>query len=188
MKIYLVIFLLLSIGIAYGQNQKVNPVRFSSVNNIGVVTGAHRDAPVLQTINGIAIENWSAGIGIGFDGYSERSIPLFLDVRKDFGSGNNIPFAYMDGGINFGWLNFFQNEHQSFPDYTQPSWYYDAGLGWKIPLSAKTGFIITAGYSMKQLAGDRTAYRPGTSGQPFEYKEAFKNTYRRISIKLGIHL
>jgi hypothetical protein len=173
-----------------GYSQKSNPhkLSFSSINQAGVATGAQRDAIIFQTINGVALKDWSAGIGVGIDGYSERSIPLFIDLRKSFGSGNNIPFVYVDGGINFGWLNFIQRESSSFPEYKQPSWYYDTGLGWKIPLGTKTAFLLTAGYSLKQLNGDRRAFGPVMGGQITEYREKFENTYRRLIIKLGVQL
>jgi hypothetical protein len=41
---------------------------------------------------------------------------------------------------------------------------------------------------MKQLKGDRIAYGPSIGGRLNEYREEFENTYRRISIKLGVEL
>jgi hypothetical protein len=180
--------LILFICAAHSQNSKLHKISFSSINQVGVVTGADRDAPIIQTINGLSYKSWSAGIGIGIDTYSERSVPLFFDARKSFGKGDNKPFAYADAGVNFGWLNFIQREEQSFPEYDQPLMYYDAGIGWNIPIGSKTGFIISAGYSIKQLGGERVAYGPMIGGQLHEYKEKFENTYRRIIIKFGVHL
>jgi hypothetical protein len=176
------------INLAAAQEEKLKKVSFRSINLLGAVTGAQRDAPIIQTINGVAFNTWSTGVGVGIDQYSERSIPLFVDVRKSFGKGFNKAFAYVDGGINFTWLNSLDRESRSFPDYDQPSWYYDAGVGWKIPLGTKTAFLLSAGFTLKQLKGHRTAYGPTIGGRLNEYEEKFENTYRRISVKFGVEL
>ena len=176
------------INAAAAQEQKLEKVSFRSINLVGAVTGTQRDAPIIQTINGFALKTWSTGIGVGIDGYSERSIPLFIDVRKSFGNGFNKAFVYVDGGINFAWPNFIQRENSSFPNYEQPSWYYDTGLGWKIPLGTKSAFLLSGGFTLKQLKGERSAYGPGIGGRFHEYKQKFENTYRRISVKIGVEL
>jgi hypothetical protein len=187
-KVLITGLILFSCFAAYSQKSNTNKISFGSVNQVGVVTGVDRDALIVQTINGISYKSWSAGVGIGIDGYSERTVPLFVDVRKSIGSGYSKPFFYVDGGVNFGWLNFIQRENHSFPQYQQPSMYYDAGMGWNIPIGDKTGFIVSAGYTIKQLKGERNNFGPMIGGQLHEYKEKFENTYRRIIIKLGVHL
>jgi hypothetical protein len=187
-KSLLITVLILVVNTIIAQDAKKKTTSFRSVNLVGAVTGAQRDAPIIQTINGVKCKDWFTGIGVGIDGYAERSIPLFIDVRKSFGKGYNKPFVYADGGINFGWLNFIQKESRSFPDYKQPSWYYDAGLGWEIPLGEKTAFLLSAGFTLKKLDGERIAYGPVIGGRPNTYMEKFENTYRRLSIKLGVHL
>lgn len=173
----------------FAQAQKTDTkVRFRSINQVGAVTGAQKDAPIIQTINGLAYKSWSAGMGVGIDMYSERSVPVFIDIRKSFGQGNNIPFIYADGGLSFAWLSFIEKEQQSFPEHEKDSWYYDAGIGWKIPLGVRTAFLLSAGYSLKQYEGSRIAYRPFTGGPAIEYREPFENTYRRIIIKIGVQL
>lgn len=168
--------------------KKVKPV-LNSITQIGILAGSQRDALLIQTINGVSIKNWETDIGIGIDNYNERSIPLFVDIRRTFGKRTNAPFAYADAGINFGWLNFIQREQQSFPDYKQPSWYYDAGMGWKIALKNKAAILLSAGYTLKQLKGERIIFGgPVIGGQPTERKETFENTYRRIVFKAGIKL
>ena len=73
------------------------------------------------------------------------------------------------------WLNFIQREDRSFPDYKQPCWYFDAGVGWKIPLGNKGNFF-SAGITPKQLKGERIGYGPLVGGQFIQYPEKFENT------------
>jgi hypothetical protein len=190
MKRNLIIAILILLANAgFSQASKKPKCSFSSVTQFGILSGSQRDAFLIQTINGIVSKNWAAGIGVGIDNYSERSVPFFIDIRKKFGNNANAPFVYADGGINFGWLNFIQRSNRSLPKYKQPSWYYDAGIGWRISLKNKSAILMSAGYTLKQLKGERTNFNgPIIGGQRTQSREHFENTYRRLAIKIGIQL
>src|SRR5664279_970813 len=74
---------------------------FRSIINLGLLEGQAGSAFQLQTLNGVQSNSWFAGLGIGLDYYRYRTIPLFLEIRKEFGKQQNKPFVYMDGGMSF---------------------------------------------------------------------------------------
>src|SRR5690348_17254089 len=76
-------------------------VKFETNNQIGLLSGSSGNALQLQTINGISYKTVSLGIGIGIDNYYFKTIPLFVDVRKNIFEKKQTPFLYVDAGTNF---------------------------------------------------------------------------------------
>ena len=72
---------------------------FSSINQIGLLAGEGGEGFQLQTINGLRYKTWMVGAGVGIDGYRFRSIPLFLELRKEFNLKSNAFFIYNDIGL-----------------------------------------------------------------------------------------
>ena len=62
--------------------QKTKP-KFASINQFGIAWGASDDALQLQTVNGAVYKTFFTGLGIGLDYYWERTVPVFIDLRKD---------------------------------------------------------------------------------------------------------
>src|SRR5688500_20060445 len=67
---------------------------FSSIYNVGLVEGENGTSLQLQTVQGIRYGKWFAGICAGLDYYELRTIPLFLDIRREFSTGN-MRLSYM---------------------------------------------------------------------------------------------
>lgn len=171
---------------AEGQDQKI---KFSSVNQAGLLVGGRGEAFMIQTINGIKKDKWFAGAGTGLDFYGERTIPLFLDLRRDLSNRKNTPFAYVDAGINFLWLTSFQRQQKQFST-SSPALFYDAGIGWKLSGKNNRGFIFSAGYSFKQV---KEKVKPSwwTSPTPQLETENYEHhnyLFRRVVIKAGFQL
>src|SRR5687768_4020311 len=78
-NIAFILLLFLFQGIAA---QKQKP-KFTSINQAGVTWGGSGQTLQLQSINGIFYKTFSAGVGVGLDYYWQRTIPLFIDLRKD---------------------------------------------------------------------------------------------------------
>jgi hypothetical protein len=131
-------FLVLFIVKATGQNKQI---KFSSINQVGLLSGSSGEAFMLQTINGLKKDKWFAGAGTGLDFYRERTIPLFLAIRRDLINRINTPFVYADAGINFSWLNSFQKQQKQFP-ISSPGLIYDLGIGWKLSGKNNRGLRI----------------------------------------------
>lgn len=171
---------------ARGQDQKI---KFSSVNQMGLLAGGRGEAFMIQTINGIKKGKWFAGAGTGLDFYNERTIPLFLDVRRDVTNRKNTPFAYADAGMNFLWLNFIQREQQQIST-SSPGLFYDLGIGWKLSGKNNRGFIFSAGYSFKQVK-EKVKFSWWTFPTPQLENENYEHhnyLFRRVVIKVGVQL
>ncbi len=163
-------------------------IKFSSVNQAGVLTGSSRESWLIQTINGIKKDRWSTGIGVGIDFYVERGVPLFLDIRRDLLNKKNTPFIYADGGTYFQWLNFIQKERRMAIE-RYPGIYYDLGAGWKLTGKNNRSFIVSAGYTLKQAKEKSTSnlWMPIPVTTPRE-REYYKYKYQRIVLKVGFQL
>lgn len=186
-RLLIIPLLILLIFQAAGQNKKI---KFTSVNQIGLISGSSGESWILQTINGIKKEKWFAGAGAGLDFYNQRTVPLFLDLRKEVSNKMNTPFMYADAGINIAWLNFIEREEKRFPK-TSPGLFYDLGFGWKLSCKNKRAFLISAGYTFKQVKEKvrspiwSPAPTPTLEGENYE---RYNYLYRRIVIKAGIML
>src|SRR3954467_15161330 len=120
-------------AIVCGQ-QKTEPGRcqFHSVNSVGLLEGETGSAFQIQSINGMKHGSWFTGIGVGLDFYRYRTIPLFIDFRKEFGHRANKFFAYADAGVNFAWLTDKEKQIYQMDDHFSAGFYTDLGLGYKI--------------------------------------------------------
>src|SRR5579862_3368717 len=99
-KLSLLVFMLIGMIKMSSAQQKSLPAKwqFNSINSVGLLEGETGSAFQLQTINGAQYKSWFAGMGLGLDFYRIRSIPLFADIRKEFGKGNNKLLVYADIG------------------------------------------------------------------------------------------
>src|SRR5580698_558321 len=102
--IFCLLFQFAVMSIHAQQPQNKNAWCFQSINNIGLIIGQKDAAFDLQTVNGFRYKSMFGGVGVGLDYYGFRSVPLFADLRKYFGSNKNAFFIYEDCGVNFAWL------------------------------------------------------------------------------------
>jgi len=185
------ILIALTVFAASAHAQQVNTkanIRFSSINQIGLISGSQGESSLVQTINGVKKDTWFAGLGVGFDFYGERGAPLFLDVRKELLHKKNTPFIYADGGRYFEWLNFIQKEQRGIPA-SYAGGYYDVGVGLKLGGKNKGGFLMSAGYSFKRAKekAQQQTYNPVT--RAYETSTYSTNyNYNRVVIKIGFQL
>jgi hypothetical protein len=169
-KYSLVAFVMIVCSVnCFAQQNSVNKFQFYSINNIGLIEGKSGSALQLQTINGVQFHSWFLGIGVGLDKNRFRTIPLFIDLRKDLSKTKNGFFIYADAGTNY------QDEVASqkttfnlYPSYNKfnKGFYFDAGAGYKIKLKKNSALLFSAGYTYKELSEQSTIYY----GQPgFDY-------------------
>lgn len=162
--------------------------KFSTVNDVGLLTGEKGEAMMFQTINGLRKDKSFAGLGVGLDFYGNRTIPLFLDYRYELTTRKNMPFVYADAGINFLSLNFIQKEQLYFPS-PSPGLYYDLGLGLKLSGKNHGGFIVTAGYSLKQVKYAAESFSTAPTPQlSADNKDRYNFLFRRMIFKIGFQL
>lgn len=181
--------LLFLTGTLTAQN-KQGSLKFSSINNVGLITGESQTIFTMQSINGIKFKSWLAGLGAAYDTYGYRSIPAFIDIRKKFGNKSWQPFIYGDAGINFPLysadLPRKQNGNDAYKFYN--SFYGEAGLGISRSISHGTTFNLSAGFSYKHFSYLQYTYYNYLNVFPLTSaaNSQFDFYYRRLSIKMGI--
>ena len=186
--LYLLIASLLSSPILSLAQKPAQKLSFTSVNEVGLLTGAKGESVTVQTINGVKKGKSSAGVGVGLDFYSFKTIPLFVDVRRDFSASRNTAFAYVDAGINFLSLTDAQKNQLSSASKSS-GLYYDLGVGWKLAGKNNRAFIVSAGYSLKQAKYTVQNYFAAPTPQlQSQDNDRYNYLFRRISIKLGFQL
>jgi hypothetical protein len=173
------------------KNDLTGQWQFHSINNLGLLEGETGSAFQLQTINGAQYKSWFAGAGIGLDFYRLRTIPLFVDIRKEFGKSNNKLFVYSDMGINFSWVTDQQKTSNIENDKFANGFYGDWGLGYKVHVVQKNNLMLSLGYSYKKTAEtyDPLYYSPGIFytqvSEPIDPSQKINYGFKRLSIKIG---
>jgi hypothetical protein len=177
------LFLLFVSVFAFAQNGRYN---FQTTIQGGMLEGEGGGAFQLQTINGFQHKTWFAGIGAGLDYYHVRSIPVFLNVRKALLNNEKTPFLYLNGGYHFPWLK--EGDKLWHITETSGGFYYDAGIGYQLPVMKKSSLFFTAGFSQKNYS------QKGTDGVwiaiwPWpgpQQTRLYEYNLRRLSIQSGI--
>ena len=101
---------------------------------MGILEGdAGKTFGQIQLVNGIQQNACFYGLGVGIDYYgSKRSIPLFVDVKRDLRKGNKTPFVFADGGYNVSWLRDSEKSYIGGRNYKPTGgMYYETGIGYK---------------------------------------------------------
>ncbi len=177
MKVSIIIAFLLIPVLAFSQ-QRNNNVHFGSMINPGYHQGSTGSFFGIQVINGVHFKTWYAGIGAGIDYYYFRSVPVFIDVRKDLLKRQAAPFVYLDFGSNIPWKK-KEEDNPVFSTY-KPGIYYDLGIGYKTPVSKKLFLTMSAGFSEKRMNERINNWWGPDAHQEIDY------TLRKINVKIGL--
>jgi hypothetical protein len=161
--------------------------RFHSVNSFALVNGDNAASAALQTVNGFSKGALFAGLGAGLDYYEYRTIPVFADLRYEFGKKRTKAFVYGDGGINFNWVqDYFYIEPSiwsaSASNDFKHGLYTDIGIGLSAGMKNGNAVILSLGYSRKTMKETITHQDWRT-----RLMQTDVNTYRfnRVIFKLG---
>ena len=157
---------------------------FSSINQVGVLTGEAGSSFQLQSINGMRYKTWFAGAGVGLDFYKKRGIPVFLDIRKDILNKPSTPFVYADGGIHYSWPTGQDKPGGNGKRTFSNDLYYDVGIGYKVSVKDQHAVLLSAGFSRKRVE-EVTTYPQFCPACPPESYEAYNYTFNRLTLKLG---
>lgn len=183
--IFLQIFILISI-ISFAQKKSDN-YKFHSINSLSFLNGENEVSAGLQSVNGFQKGNWFAGAGVGLDYYIHRTVPVFADVRYEFGKNRNKFFAYADAGVNFVWVEEVFNDEPIIWEGSSSSKFYngvytDAGFGYSIAMKKAGAFVLSLGYSHKTLREDVT-YTDWRTQQLTT--DIYRYRFNRIAVKVG---
>lgn len=162
---------------------------FSSINQVGLLTGGSGQAATVQTINGVIVNEWFVGVGTGIDYYGSRGIPLFIDVRRNLKGKTGVPFLYADAGVHFPWLSKVQDANKNYiiEDH-QAGAYLDGGVGIKLQTKHIGAVLLSAGYSYKKVTDKAQMFFIWSGAPLVPAYEYYNYTFRRIVIKVGIQL
>lgn len=175
------------VGFTAGLQAQTKP-RFSTQNTVGLLIGGSDNAPQLQTVNGVAFNNWFTGIGAGIDWYYQRSIPVFVSANRYFNtSPRRQVFLTSGAGVNYAWGE---------PDYFTNGWGYDikfrpglywtAGLGYKIGIGKQNDhLLIQLGYNNKVHTQESIYALPCLIAPCPVSKEVYKYSFNALSLRLG---
>jgi hypothetical protein len=188
MKLFLYVPLLLFCAIEGVAQTQAHKLQFSSVNTVGLLVGSKGEAFAIQTIAGLKAKKWFGGIGTGLDFYDRRTVPLFLDVRRDLLNKKNTPYLYADAGTGFLWLKSPTRSAETSGS-SSPMFNYETGIGYKLTGKNKTALVFSAGYSVKQVKQTFKSFSwvplPIYTEDNYEHYTAI---YRRVVIRLGLQL
>ena len=161
--------------------------QFHSINSLGLINGNNGVSAAIQTVNGFTKGPWFAGIGLGLDYYQYRTVPVFADVRYEFGKKKSKFFVYGDAGINCSWVHEYYNDWPSPWNLNRSNnfnngLYTDAGIGLSAGFKNGNAFIVSLGYSRKTME-EKITYDDWRTGDP----QTDINTYRfnRVILKAG---
>ncbi len=127
----------------------------------GWLMGEKQHTYSIQTVTGVLYKKWSAGIGVAFDTYGYRSLPVFADGAYTL-AGNKSPLqVYADAGLNIPLSS--KNLPHKYPDgdvwnTLHASFYGELGLRYQIALSRGFCIIPGIGFNYKTFKYTETAY------------------------------
>ena len=155
-------------------------LKFFNNTMVGLLAGSSSSSWQLEAVNGLSYKTYSAGLGIGVDHYYYKTIPLFVDVRKNIFDRKETPFLYLDLGTNYPGKKDEVTTWQT-SSYTS-GLYYDFGLGYKWTLAKQFSVNASFGYSKKKY-GNELEYHYG--GDVRAYPEKYEYSFQRFTMKLG---
>ncbi len=166
-------------GIAQDSGKKL---QLQSISSIGLLNGSAGSSLALQTILGGYYQHSFLGVGIGIDYYRYRSIPLFVDMRHEFGKGKRNLFLYGDLGYNYDWV---VKEKTGLTNEFSGGLYYDAGLGYKFGFNKSDALLLSAGYTFKKLQSEVGSGVCPLIGPCYDAIQTYRYYLSRLVIKAG---
>lgn len=159
------------------------------ITSVGAIAGQSPAKLSGQVSGGFVNENFFTGIGVGFDGYLFNSIPLFADVRMNFGK-RRLAFVYLNPGFNFPLKQNGAINTWTIKNKFTGGLYTDAGIGNKVVIGKKTKLLFCAGYSFKQVRNDITySYFIWDDFYPSSQETShYHYNLGRVVVKLGIEI
>jgi hypothetical protein len=183
--VLLTIFLLQLAASAQDSARADNKIRFRSFNSTGLIAGATDEEFLVQSVNGFRKDRLFAGVGVGIDYYHQRSVPVFLELRRFFSREPSSAFLYAGGGWNVVWKE-DRGDEGSFTSSYGNGLYFDLGVGYTFSVSGREAFVLSAGYSGKNYSAriQTPQFCPGGNCPPRVEDSEYKLS--RIVLKAGI--
>ena len=171
--------------------------RFYLLPQVGFLNGDNSVNWQGSLAAGIRKKGWSIGLGAGIDYYKVRSVPVFVDLRKDITNTRKPFFTYLNFGANLASPREFEYTSRIDLWWTHPKstfsngLYGELGLGYTVYNKKKVGVLVSVGYSIKSITerytetiyGDFPPY-----GQTFITDRILDYHFNRFVCKIGCRL
>jgi hypothetical protein len=187
-KVFIFIpMILLIVSHSFAQKKsKDNGAAFYSLLQAGVTNGSKASSLTIEGKLGLSFSNTFVGIGAGVDYYRFRTVPLFIDLRQEFGRGPNLFFIYGDIGKNIKWVT---EENKMLLTYIPGDFksgkYYEAGFGYRVRLQNSGSLLFSGGYSVKSVKKVNDANFCPVVGTCFYFSDKYLYNMSRIVFRLG---
>ena len=183
----LIIFICLGlpiVGICQQNKNSGEKVSLQTIASIGIIGGESGVKPGFQLIGGITRSKYFTGIGLGYDNYRYRSMPLFADLRINF-TKRQIVFVYGDLGYNIPVHIKTDDDIFKSTNLYYGGVYIDVGLGYRHRLNNKNSFLFSLGYNRKDI-NNKVGYTYPCFNPPCpEDISYYKYSMGRVVTKLG---
>lgn len=130
-----------------------NRLHYFNITQFGWLLGDKQRTGSVQTINGVAIKKYFAGIGVAYDKYGYKSLPVFADLRYSLLQGKTSMLqVYGDAGINNPLASdFLPRKYSNGQDYHiyKKSFYGEAGITYLLHIGDNAWLTAGAGYNYK---------------------------------------
>ncbi|TKK68828.1 hypothetical protein FC093_09025 [Ilyomonas limi] len=151
----------------------------------GILKGDRPASSFVFTTQGIAYNQYTFGVGTGFDFYPFRSLPLFVDVKRKFSDKKIQPFIQAAAGINF--TNTRSSDAKEWYQYAgghfNNGFFAKGGCGLLLRAQKQLKFALSAGYSYKTTS---FTYAPFT-GTPWAWQmQPLKDIYHYNRWYIGV--
>jgi hypothetical protein len=166
-----------------------NASKMHTIVSVGVAAGESTAKPLGQVSAGYTYNRFFTGLGLGVDQYRFKSIPLFADWRMNIGKSRSV-FVFANGGYNFSYgkepgdLNSFKTS-----DRYSGGVYFDAGMGYRLRLSAAHRLSLSAGYSQKNIVNEvgypYPCFNPPCSEEVYRYHYNLGRVTGKLSWEFG---
>ena len=152
--------------------------KFHSYNTVQLLNGSTSTSIAIVSVNGFQFNRFFTGVGVGYDYYFRRTVPLFAQVRYNILGDNRKLQLFADYGANF-----LVDKYNGSQD-NKTGRYWSTGFDYFIPVN-KDALTIGLGYSSKQVIyfGDNFIGLPviGWQNVPVKYDYLLN----RIAIRFG---
>ncbi len=159
-----------------------------STAGVSLSVGQAEPAWQWQWVNGLKVNNWFAGVGVGMDYYRFRTVPVFLSARRER-LFNRSFFAFVDAGVAVPAVRKQEKNEWLLKDDFYMGFYSETGVGIKIPAGKKMSLLLSAGYSFRTLREEAefpsaSSYWPSPNTENV-YRYKFHLLTLRAAISLG---
>lgn len=180
-------FVIIIVPLLATAQKAANKPHFYNVTQFGWLLGSNQHTYSLQTINGVAVNKYYAGIGIAYDKYGYKSIPVFADLRYSLLAGKtNTLQVYGNAGFNNP-LNSDElpRKYSNGEDYNtmKKSFYGEAGISYLVNIGDDLYLTVGAGYNYKTFKYVEKFYTGNTNIPNIATNYTYR--YNKYVLRLG---